>query len=206
METAERQALEDELQALLAQKEFEGAATLALRRYGPELLGFLVALRRDHDDAADVFSQLCEDVWRGLPGFASRSSVRTWLYTLARHAFHRALRSPARRKNVPLDEASAVSRIEHEVRVQTLSFLRTASRSRLTELREALPAEDQMLLILRVDKQLGWSELAGLMHDGQPLSDDDLKREAARLRKRFQLLKDRLREQARAEGLIDGPE
>ena len=36
-----------------------------------------------------------------------------------------------------------------------------------------------------------------------PLDDAALAREAARLRKRFQLLKDRLREQAKKEGLIE---
>jgi RNA polymerase sigma-70 factor (ECF subfamily) len=203
MQPADREALEQELRALLAGGQLEAAATLALRRYGPELLGFLVALLRDHDDAADVFSQLCEDAWRGLAGFQGRSSVRTWLYTLARHALHRFLRAPVRRANVRIDDTSAISKIEQEVRVQTLSFLRSATRSRLTELREALPVEDQMLLILRVDKQLGWAELAALVHDGAPLEADELKREAARLRKRFQLVKDRLREQARAEGLVE---
>jgi RNA polymerase sigma-70 factor, ECF subfamily len=38
--------------------------------------------------------------------------------------------------------------------------------------------------------------------DGEPLTGDALKREAARLRKRFQAIKEKLREMAQKEGLL----
>jgi len=45
------------------------AATLALRTYGPELYGFLAGQLQNNTDADEVFSQLTEDLWRGLPAF-----------------------------------------------------------------------------------------------------------------------------------------
>jgi RNA polymerase sigma-70 factor (ECF subfamily) len=63
-----------------------------------------------------------------------------------------------------------------------------------------------MLLVLRVDRRLDWNELARVLgeagHDAcvDPVS---LARESARLRKRFQLVKNKLRELARREGLLD---
>jgi len=53
-----------------------------------------------------------------------------------------------------------------------------------------------MLLVLRVDKGLAWNDLARVMYaeDGPLLDDEGLKREAARLRKRFQHVKERLLE------------
>lgn len=57
-----------------------------------------------------------------------------------------------------------------------------------------------MLLVLRVDKDLAWNELARVMHpeEAEPLDEEGLKREAARLRKRFQHVKERLLELKKA--------
>ena len=60
-----------------------------------------------------------------------------------------------------------------------------------------------MLLILRVDRRLEWVEIARVLAGDDGLVDDtSLKREAARLRKRFQIVKDRLRDMAKREGLV----
>src|SRR5262245_10149201 len=85
---------ERELAALVRGGDFDRAATRALEVYGAELYGFLVHLFGDKSNAAEVFSQVAEDLWRGLPAFSFRSSVRTWLYVLARNAGSRFRRSP----------------------------------------------------------------------------------------------------------------
>jgi RNA polymerase sigma-70 factor (ECF subfamily) len=92
------------------------------------------------------------------------------------------------------------------VRTETLAFLRTETRTRLHSLRDSLPEEQRMLLVLRVDRQLAWNELARVLAETEgdaPLDDAALAKEAARLRKQFQLVKDRLRALAKKEGLID---
>jgi RNA polymerase sigma-70 factor (ECF subfamily) len=203
MDAEGRAALERELGELHGAGDFEAAATRAVRGYGPELLGFLHAILHDPDLAGEVFSQLCEDLWRGLPAFEARASFRTWLYTLARHAAWRRLRRDQHgRRHLPLDDCSMVSRVEQEVRAATLPHLRTETKDRLVALRESLPVEDQTLLILRIDRGLDWNDLVRVLHEGASFDAATLKRESARLRKRFQLLKDRLRERARAEGLL----
>jgi RNA polymerase sigma-70 factor (ECF subfamily) len=132
-----------------------------------------------------------------------RSSFRTWLYTLARHAAARRLRSEGkRRREAPLSVVAGLPEAMAEVRTTTALYLRSAVRDRLTELRRALPEADQALLILRVDRGLEWNELAQVMAGEVELGREDRAREAARLRKRFQLIKERLREQARREGLL----
>ena len=87
-----------------------------------------------------------------------------------------------------------------QLRTPTASYLRTSHKDRFAALRDSLPEDERMLLVLRVDKQLGWNDLARVMHEGgpEPLDDEALKREAARLRKRFQLLKERLLEMKKA--------
>jgi RNA polymerase sigma-70 factor, ECF subfamily len=76
------QSIETELAALVRERAFDRVATQALDQYGAELYGFLVSLVGNEPDAAEVFAQVSEDFWRGIPSFASRCSVRTWLYVL----------------------------------------------------------------------------------------------------------------------------
>jgi RNA polymerase sigma-70 factor (ECF subfamily) len=195
------EAVERDARALCDAGDHGAAATLVLQAYGPELFGFLSALHADADDAADVFSETSLAIWRGLPEMAWRSSVRTWAYTIARNASHR-FRSRARRE-VRLDDASEASRLAQQIRTATQPYLRTEIKTKFAELRRALPVEDQELLILRVDRNLAWSDLAQtLAGDGVTLEGAALTREAARLRKRFQALRDKLLELGRREGLL----
>lgn len=201
----ERETLERDIRHCLDQGDHAGAATLALRGYGPELYGFLLAFHRDEHDCAEVFSRFCEHLWRDLPGFRGESSFRTWAYCLARHASLNYRRDDRRRQRryQPLPAASDLPALVAEVRSRTVSYLRTERRSRFQALRESLPAEDQALLVLRVDRELSWNELAMVLHDGpEPLAGAELTRAAARLRKRFQLLKARLLELGRQAGAV----
>ena len=59
--------------------------------YGPQILGYLTSILRNDADAAEVFSQFTEDLWRGLPGFRGECPVRVWAYRLAWHAAARRL-------------------------------------------------------------------------------------------------------------------
>jgi len=199
-------AIEDSIRLCCSASDHEGAATVIVEAYGREILGFLIARVRDPDMAGDIFSQFTEDLWRGLPAFQFRCSVRTWAYAIARHAASRHLKAARRERhrNVPLSKASRLSAIEQKVRTETLAAQRTETKHRIAQLREALPQDDQSLLILRVNRQLDWTEIAHVMlYQGEELEGEVLKREAGRLRKRFQLVKDRLRKMAKAEGLLE---
>lgn len=181
------------------------AATATLRKYGSEVLGLLVALHRDHDEASDAFSVFSEKLWSTLPVFAWRCSMRTWVYMLARRVSRDVRRGEGRRRrrNVALSDAG-VSRVAVEVRTKTLTLLRTETKNEMTKLRESLPEDDQMLLVLRVDRDLAWNDLALVFLESKEQEPDaeTLKREAARLRKRFQLVKERLLEMGRERGLL----
>ena len=146
-----------------------------------------------------------EDLWTGLPGFQWRCSMRGFCYTIARNAANRYKVAPANRgdRNVGLTQASHLSQLVDQVRSRTVAYLRTEVKSKMRSLREQLPDDDQTLLILRVDRNLPWRELSMIMTEGgETLPDDELDRISARMRKRFQLAKERLKDLARAEGLI----
>lgn len=202
------EALERDIRDRLAQGDHAGAATLAVRGYGAEIFGFLYAFHRDEEDAAEVFSGFTERLWRDLGRFRGDSSFRTWAYALARHAslnYRRDVLRRARRQQALPDDSGLLA-VADAVRTATVTYLQTERRSRFAALRESLPREDQELLILRVDRGLEWNELASVLHaDDAPLAGEALRRAAARLRKRFQLLKARLHELGRRAGVVDEP-
>jgi RNA polymerase sigma-70 factor (ECF subfamily) len=171
----------------------EEAATRALKTYGTEIYALLASLHRPDRDADDVFSLFCEQLWRSLPRFEGRSTFRTWAYAIAWRVSSRYhLKEKARREVLASSEDFAA--LAKQIRTSTASRLRKERRSRLRQWRETLPAEDQLLLVLRVDRELDWKDLSRVMNPDVELSDGDLVRESARLRKRFQSVKERLRE------------
>lgn len=178
------------------------ACTIAIRAYGAEVYGFLVATHRHEADADDVFSLFCEKLLKSLAGFRWQCSLRTWIYLLARAVssnFVEARRGRARHE-VPID--SRVLDVAEQVRTKTRSFLKTDVKDEMTRLREELDPEDRELLVLRIDRELAWRDLACVFLDDEAPSEETLKRESARLRTRFQRAKDRLLARAREKGLL----
>lgn len=183
--------LDGRVRSLLAVGDTGAAATLVLRELGPEVLGFLSGVLGDAD-ADEVYSALSERLWKSLKGFEGRCSLRTWTYVLARREitrFRKGMRRHAEGR-VPLSE------LQDELAVpktRTRSAAVTDRQRMLTALRDELPIEDRTLLILRVDRKLGFDEIALAFSDNpETFAEVDRRREAARLRKRFQLVKQRL--------------
>jgi len=191
---------EVEITARIRAGSFEQAATLALETYGAELYGFLVNHFGGESAAAEVFGQLGEDLWKGIPQFGFRCSVRTWLYVLARNASSRYRRSPWQRQRT---SESALDHAIARVRSGTAPWLQTEVKDRWRTLRESLDPDDRSLLVLRIDRDLPWDDCARITLEDEAADDADIAREAARLRKRFQFVKDDLRDRAKAAGLLD---
>jgi RNA polymerase sigma-70 factor (ECF subfamily) len=193
---------EEELVELIRGGAFERAATRALERYGEELYGFLVNLVGNESDALEVYSQVGEDLWNGLPSFGQRCSIRTWLYVLAHHAAARFRRSPWNRAARRAGD-SRLDDVIARTRSRTQPWLRTDVKDGFAALRESLELEDRTLLILRVDRDLSWKDVARVTLDDDSPDEAALRREVNRLSKRFQLLKEELRRRARETGLIE---
>jgi RNA polymerase sigma-70 factor, ECF subfamily len=198
-----RPGLDEQVRMLLDGGDVNAAATLALRVLGPEVFGFIVGVLNNGDAADEVFAATSERLWRSLPTFQGRCSLRTWTYVIARHEIVRFSNSE-RRHGVGRVPISQIESVVADVTAQSHATLRlTERRDRLSRLRDELPVDDRVLLVLRVDRQLPWDEIAlAFVEDAAASGDDDRKREAARLRKRFQLVKERLTARARDEGLL----
>lgn len=198
-----------DIRAACDARDYDRASSVALGRYGGELLAFVSARLRSTADGEDVFAAFAEKLWLGLPQFEWRCSLRSWCYRLVRNAANDflSLAHHRRERNLTPGAQARLSQLVDHVRTNTRAYLRTPVKDRMQELRETLSADDQMLLILRVDRNMAWRDLAVALSDGgsdgaAPPGDADLDKEAARLRKRFERVKDQLRELARADGLL----
>lgn len=196
----EPDAIDVQLRALVARGELDRATEQALRAYGPELIGWLTATLPADVDAYEAFSWMSEELWKSLRRFDGRCSLRTWCYMLARHASVRVRNAPRRQheqlvSHVP-SLAHAVTHVWNTTRANALH-----QQDVYAEIRRALDDDDQLLLVLRVDKDLAWRDIAHVLL-GEEAAADDVTKKAATLRKQFERVKDRLRELA-AERLKD---
>jgi RNA polymerase sigma-70 factor (ECF subfamily) len=186
--------LDNQVRDLIETHKIADATTLVLRVLGPEILGFLCGVLGDHD-GDEVFSAFSVRLWRSIERFEWRCTLRTWTYVIARREIGKFRRGERRHVegHVPL---SGMEDVLEAVR-KTHTTL-AAGRNTLTRLRDELPIEDRTLLILRVDRNLAFDDIAlAFADEAEALGDDDIKRESARLRKRFQLVKQRLMERVR---------
>jgi RNA polymerase sigma-70 factor (ECF subfamily) len=202
----ERLEVEAEVRQQCSSGDYRAAATVMLREYGAEISSLLCARLRSQANGNEVFGMFCEDLWRALPSFEFRCSSRTWAYMLARHAELRFRAEPQRRPDRNLPFAAQFEELAERHRSSTSPYRRTWVRERLRELRGRLHEQDELLLLLRVDRALSWREIARvLLPSGLDANDGLLQREAARLRQRFVVIKQRLRQWAMEEGLLSPP-
>lgn len=196
---------ESEIRAAWQRGALDDATRLTLRRYGAEVLGFLVGVHRNAADADDAYGMFMERLWTCMPQFRWRCSMRTWVYLLARNSSSDMRRAAARRRAQPITSSmnSQLAELVQKARTETLSILRTEKRTALEELCMALSAEDRELLILRLSRDMAWRDVALVLADeAELLPEHAMAQASARVRKRFQLLRSRLVALAYARGLL----
>jgi RNA polymerase sigma-70 factor, ECF subfamily len=165
----------------------------ALRLHGREIIGWLSSLFPNEADAYDAYSHFSEQLWRSLKTFDNRCSLRTWCYMLARQSASHVRAQAQRRLEEPVSKLSSIaeglwmSTRNHRERQQQV----------FDDLRNTLEEDDQTLLVLRVDRNLAWRDIAIVML-GEHAGEDDIDRKAIALRKRFERVKDQLRALAAA--------
>jgi RNA polymerase sigma-70 factor, ECF subfamily len=181
------------VRSLLDAGEVDRAATVALERYGAAVLKYLRLLLHDEQDAADAYSLFEEHLWRGLSTFRTESSLQTWVFRVARNAaadvHKQAWRRLGRRLTIDLANAAAADELETPNHVREMRRL-------FQRLRQYLSESEQTLLILRVEHEFRWTEIARILsRDGRAL-------DTTTVIKRFDRLAARLCRMARQHGLL----
>jgi RNA polymerase sigma-70 factor (ECF subfamily) len=190
----ETDELDARTRALIERGELERATERVLRAYGGELARWLCSILPVEADAQEAFSRMSEELWKSLPRFDGRCSVRTWCYMLARHAASRVRANPRNDRELLV---SQIPSIQHAMTDAWSTSLVEAKRVRdvYAEIRSTLDDDDQTLLALRVDRDLSWREIAIVLL-GEDAAADEVDKKAASLRKQFERVKERLKQLA----------
>lgn len=193
--------VEAELRAHVTGGNLDLATSRAIAAYGPELLGFLRAIAKNDDLAADAFAIASEQLWKNLAKFRWEAQVRTWFYQLGRNALHQLRVDPKRRaeRNLPLSVITSIQDVRRET---TPLHQRTTGKEALRQMRESLDPEDHELLILRLDRDMSWKDIARAFG----AEGAAVEARAAALRKRFERVKEQLREMAAERGILPDDE
>lgn len=202
--SSDEDAFETALRHAFDAGAFDDVAARLIERHGNTVQAFVRDRVRDEVETQEVYAQFLEDLWRGLPRFSFRASLRSWAFTLARNAAARHLRDPRRRRarNQALPEDSRLDAAQPEPRSHTPVYQQTSFKERLRALRRRLPEEDQTILVLRVDQRFSWEELLEVLQESAAEGEPRVK-ELARLRQRFKRAKDQLRKLAEEEGVLE---
>lgn len=156
------------------------ATTLLMRRYGDRVYGFALAMTRDRDLADEVRQQVFIEAYRDLWSFEGRSSLRTWLYGIARHRCLDATKQ-LRRHRSRFKYMEADAQELHEIE-QQLDRRRLAEK--LTRCLAGLTPASQEAIALRYCQELSYEEAARLAGHSAGVLERRVARALAVLRRR----------------------
>ena len=182
-----------DIEALVDSGKLEEATEQILDTHGPELYNYMRKVCADPHLADDAFQNFSLDLWQGLESFEGRSSVETWAYTIARNAANQVMRRRAdeRERRLYTDEKRKLAR--RWTRTATRNWEKTEAKHWLWDVIEEFGPEARELFVLRIGNELDWKSIARIVEQDDTLDGAELRRSSARLRKRYQRLKDKLR-------------
>lgn len=191
-----------------AQKKQGEAAALAIYGdpkssppggHGDRIFGVLCRLARNGADADDAFGDFYLDVIKGIHTLRLDSNLGAWLYTVALNALRR------RKKRDPRQHETAdEAKLRDVARKSTTTWRKEQEqrKEQLSDLLDELEEEDRAIVLLYSEGSLSWIAVAGIVSDPEGLLDEKaLKKEAARLKKRYERAKEKLHELAKKRGL-----
>ncbi len=149
---------------------------LAVRMVGP-------------DSAEDVAQGAFLKAWTGLERFRGGAAFGTWLYRIAANLCLDHLRSAARFRPLPLDDALAVPDGYDLAEAVVADAERADQRAALAEALAALPPEDRLILALRAGEELSYEAIGAALDLAPGTVGTRLHRARARLHR---LLTERL--------------
>ncbi len=151
---------EQEASKAIAAGDHRAALTILMDDYGGDIYRYCCSLIRDVELATDVHQITFVNAFESMSRFKGTSTLRTWLYGIARHRCLDALRSRARRDkrfvltDKPPERASAS---DSEERLATRALTHALSRC----LHELAP-RIRNAIVLRFVEGLSYGEMASI--------------------------------------------
>lgn len=127
-------------------------------KYQKPIYALLYRMVGNHEDASDLLQKAFVKAFTGLRSFERRSTFKTWLYQIAINLAKNVYRDRARFEQVPIDDVI----IKRDPRtLETL--IQNESRLLLKEAVANLPEKQRLTLLLRVQHDKKFEEIAEIM-------------------------------------------
>lgn len=152
---------EQQISQALARGDHREAAHGLVRLYGDEMYRFCVHTLANPADGEELAQEVLSDACRSLARFRGQSTLRTWLYRVARHKltdfYQRQGRAP--RKTLPFEDVELAD--PDPDAEEELAMIER--RQRLSRALSRLGRDDRQVLSLRVDQELPYAEIARIL-------------------------------------------
>jgi RNA polymerase sigma-70 factor (ECF subfamily) len=146
--------------ALLAGGDRKGAIAVLMDTHGDAVFAFCARILRDAALAEDVLQQVFLEAYRDLEQFQGRSSLRAWLFRIATHRCHDAIRSRQRRQRVIDPDTEAVADHADPVSTAAERLDRSALVGALDDCLKLLSEEVRMTVLLRFQSEMSYQEMS----------------------------------------------
>ncbi|MEM7743304.1 MAG: sigma-70 family RNA polymerase sigma factor [Pseudomonadota bacterium] len=156
MRATEEESDDARLVARVAQGDMIAMKTL-YQRHSEAVLRFVRSRLRDQFEASDVVHNTMLDVWRGAGRFEGRSSVRSWILSIARYKTVDHVRKQSR---VELGEADEEIPDDSPNPEAVLAVAQDAARVRACV--EELPAHQRSAVHLAFFEEMTYGEIAAV--------------------------------------------
>ncbi len=161
-ESPERRALE-----ALDQADHQVALTILMEAYGTAIYRFCRQMVAAEELAEDVHQMTFVQAYEGLERFSRRSSLRTWLFSIARHRCLDAIKANRRRRARIQPAADLPESPDPNVGVEDRLVARARSQDLQRCLRELAPAV-RTAVLLRFQEDLSSPEMARVCGQRSP--------------------------------------
>jgi RNA polymerase sigma-70 factor (ECF subfamily) len=182
------------VQGLIEQLQTGASRDEAFRRlfdlYSPRLYHFFTRRGFPHQECLDLTQETFLGIYRGMEGYRREASFETWLFKIATNACRKRLRWGTAEKRgaqeVPLEDADAGGPMERIAAADAPApgeeVLRKERSRLLRQAIDRLPEQMRKCLVLRIDQELKYREIAVLMR----LSPETVKVHLLKARKKLQ--------------------
>jgi RNA polymerase sigma-70 factor, ECF subfamily len=129
-----------------------------VRKYQKPLYAMLYRMVGNHEDASDLLQKAFVKAFTGLKSFERRATFKTWLYQIAINLAKNVYRDRARIEQVSIDDV-IIKRSPRTLETMIINENRQLLRQSLAH----LPEKQRITLMLRVQSEKKFEEIAGIM-------------------------------------------
>lgn len=135
------------------------AFRMLVEQYRSILFGTAYLMMRDRGLAEDAVQEALVQMWKHLPSFRLKSSVKTWMVRIVVNE----VKQQFRKKQVPTVPLEQASEVAVDLDEADTAMIRNEERQHLRQALEKLPAEQREAVVLRYFSELTVPGIAKVM-------------------------------------------